>query len=92
MLARCPVCHLRFEREQGYFVGAIYLNYAATVLAVLAGYFATEYFAKLSLGQHVVLWGGFALLFPVWFYRYSKSVWLALDYFVNPAGGEEDDG
>ncbi len=34
----CSVCGLRFERAQGYFVGAIYVNYAVTVvLTTLAG-------------------------------------------------------
>src|SRR5215475_2830273 len=27
----CRACNLRFEREQGYFIGAIYINYFATV-------------------------------------------------------------
>src|SRR5438552_15803247 len=28
MHARCPVCGLRLEREQGYFMGAMYISYA----------------------------------------------------------------
>ena len=31
MFDDCPTCNLRFEREQGYFIGAMYINYAATV-------------------------------------------------------------
>src|SRR6059036_1247037 len=31
MHERCAACGLRYEREQGYFVGAIYINYAVTV-------------------------------------------------------------
>src|SRR5262245_56913727 len=27
----CPVCGLRFEREQGYFVGAMYVSYPLSV-------------------------------------------------------------
>ena len=34
MHERCPVCDLRFEREQGYFLGAMYVSYALG-LAVL---------------------------------------------------------
>ena len=29
MHANCPHCNLRFEREQGYYVGAIDINYAS---------------------------------------------------------------
>ena len=86
--AACPLCGLKFEREPGYFVGAIYLNYAATVLVALPGYFILDYLVGLSLGRQLLLWGAFCVLFPLWFFRYSKSLWLALDYFIDPAGDE----
>ena len=86
LLAACPLCGLRFEREPGYFVGAIYLNYAATVLVALPGYFVLDYLFHFSLVGQLVLWGGFCILFPLWFFRYSKSLWLALDYFFDPGG------
>jgi uncharacterized protein (DUF983 family) len=35
MCERCPVCGLRFEREQGYFLGAMYVSYALSILPVL---------------------------------------------------------
>jgi hypothetical protein len=28
MYERCPVCGLKFEREDGYFLGAMYISYA----------------------------------------------------------------
>jgi hypothetical protein len=71
MHAQCPHCALTFEREQGYFVGAIYVNYAATTLIAIAGL--------------LLLWGSFAILFPLFFFRYSRSLWLSLDYLFNPA-------
>lgn len=90
MLHNCPTCHLRFEREQGYFVGAIYLNYAATVLVAVAGYFSLDYYAGFSLGQQLVLWGTFCIVFPLSCFRYSKSFWLALDYFFDPDDAQDD--
>lgn len=84
MLATCAVCDFRFEREPGYFVGAIYLNYAATALIAIPGYFALDVLAGLSLGQQLVLWGAFCVVFPLWCFRYSKSLWLSLDYFLDP--------
>lgn len=90
MLARCPVCRLRVEREQGYFVGAIYLNYGATIVTVMVGYFGLHFFARPSLWQQLLLWGGFSILFPLWFFRYSKSLWLSLDYFLDPEEAREE--
>lgn len=84
MAASCPACGLRFEREQGYFVGAIYLNFAATVLIAIPGYLAL-YAAGLSLGLQLVVVGALCLIFPLWFFRYSKSLWMAMDYFFDPA-------
>jgi hypothetical protein len=91
MLHNCTACHLRFEREPGYFIGAIYLNYGATVILAVAGYFALHRLAGLSLGAQLVLWGTFCVLFPLWGFRYGKSLWLALDHFFDPddAGGGE---
>lgn len=84
MAASCAVCELRFEREQGYFVGAIYLNFAATILIVFPGYFALDHLLGPSLGAQLLLWGAFCVLFPLAFFRYSKSLWLAIDHVVDP--------
>ncbi len=84
MHAQCPHCALTFEREQGYFVGAIYVNYAATTLIAIAGFLTLDYFAHLSLSQQLLLWGSFAILFPLFFFRYSRSLWLSFDYLFNP--------
>src|SRR2546422_8837393 len=39
MAEACALCGLRFERAQGYFVGAIYVNYAAAVILAIGGFF-----------------------------------------------------
>ncbi len=85
MHTQCSHCALTFEREQGYFVGAIYVNYAATTLIAIAGFLALDYFASLSLSQQLLLWGSFAIGFPLFFFRYSRSLWLSIDYLFNPA-------
>jgi len=86
MYAECIACDLRFEREQGYFVGAIYINYAATAVVALAGYVALDHFAELALSSQLILWGAFSIAFPLIFFRYSRSLWLCLDFFFDPEG------
>jgi len=86
MYQDCLSCDLRFEREQGYFVGAIYINYAVTVVIAIAGYFAFDHVIGLSLAPQLILWGSFAVWFPLVFFRYSRSLWLSLDYIFNPEG------
>lgn len=33
---RCPVCGLKFEREDGYFLGAMYISYGLGIAAIAA--------------------------------------------------------
>jgi uncharacterized protein (DUF983 family) len=80
----CAHCHLVFEREPGYFVGAIYINYAVTAGVAIAGFLLLDACTTLSVSTQMVLWGIFGISFPLFFFRYSKSLWLAFDHLVSP--------
>ena len=80
----CAVCDLRFERAQGYWVGAIYVNYGVTVAIAVTGFFLLNALADWDTGPQLALWVPFVTLFPLWFFRYSRSVWLGLEYALNP--------
>ena len=84
MYAGCHSCDLKYEREQGYFVGAIYINYGATAIIMIAGFFWLDHFINLSLAQQLIVWSIFGISFPLFFFRYSRSLWLSLDYIFNP--------
>ena len=75
----CAHCGLKFEREQGYFVGAIYINYGATTLLGL--FLALVVFRGLSTSALLAGAAGWCLLFPTWFFRYSRSLWLGLNTY-----------
>lgn len=84
MNRQCPLCRLVFEREQGFFVGAIYVNYAATVLIAMPGFFLLDYYTEVSLRQQLILWGAFTTIFPILFFRHSRSLWLCVAYMFDP--------
>jgi ABC-2 type transport system ATP-binding protein len=84
MSPRCPACGLQFEREPGYFLGAIYINYGVTVSLMLAGFFWLQHGVGVPLLYQIFIWSGFGIGFPLLFYRYSKSLWLCMDYFFSP--------
>ena len=84
MHARCEVCDLAFEREPGYFVGAIYVNYAATAALTIGGFLLLDAYTTISLTLQLVLWSAVGIAFPLWFFRYSKAIWLAVDFFFSP--------
>ncbi len=85
MHERCAVCGLRYEREQGYFVGAIYINYAVTVAVAAGVVLAADALVGLTLAEQLVLGVALAALVPLAFFRYARSLWLSLDYLVTTA-------
>jgi uncharacterized protein (DUF983 family) len=85
MYPDCPHCGLKFEKEQGYFVGAIYVNYAATVLLAVPGFFVLDAFTNITINQQLSIWIPFSIIFPLLFFHHSRSLWLALDHLLNPA-------
>jgi hypothetical protein len=80
----CPVCSLRFERETVYWTGAMVASYALGIpvlaLLVLAVWLASGWDFLIALVVADVL---FLALVPfVW--RYSRVVWLHLDWLIDP--------
>jgi hypothetical protein len=79
MHPRCLQCGHSFEREPGYFLGSIYFNYGATAILVTGayfiGYFLTEIPNSWLLNGLLV----FCCAFPLWFFRYARSLWMGMD-------------
>ena len=76
----CPVCHTRFERSPGYFVGAMYISYALAVL-VLIVLFAVYELGASDAWPTAVVWilgfAAYALAMPAVF-RWSRILWIHL--------------
>jgi len=85
MHERCAACGLRYEREQGYFVGAIYVNYAVTVIVAAGTVLMLDWTVGLSLAAQLAIGIALGALVPVLFFRYARSLWLSLDYLVTLA-------
>ena len=86
MHATCPACGLRFEREPGYFTGAMYVSYILALpvlgICVLAVYL---------LAPSLSFWASVAaavVLFLPWvpaIFRYSRIIWIHLDQTIDPS-------
>lgn len=91
MREHCVSCGLRFEREPGYWVGAVIINTTvifATFLVVFGG--------MILLTWPDVPWTGVLVttvvanvVIPVFFYPMSKTVWLALELSWHPLEPDE---
>jgi hypothetical protein len=88
MYPRCQWCELVYEREPGYFLGSIYINYGLTALLVTLGYFSLFFSGLVSPQQALWIVAAGALVFPLWFFRYARSLWLGFDHFWDPTGDE----
>ena len=80
----CSQCGLVFERGPGYWLGSIYVNYGLTALLVTAGYLVLWFTEAASPEALLVILTGFAVVFPLWFFRYARSLWLGFDHLVDP--------
>ena len=84
MIDRCPACGYVFEREGGYWLGAMYVNYGVAVaLAVTAHILMADVFGIDTMTQMLTIVPA-AALFVVWFFRYSRALWLVLDLTFDP--------
>ncbi|AHF89428.1 hypothetical protein OpiT1DRAFT_01687 [Opitutaceae bacterium TAV1] len=80
----CPQCGLRLERDEGSFLGAMSLNYIVTTLGFLVPVLLLYLAGVLSGLAAAIIAGVGALLFPVLFYRASRSWWLMGYYLFFP--------
>jgi len=88
MKRRCPRCGFMFEREPGFFVGAYFINFAFTegllFVVVMSFVFVLANNAGASIVPPLVVGGILALLAPLVFYPYSRTIWSAIDLAMTP--------
>ena len=87
MPSRCPECGLSYFPEQGYYVGAMIINYIVTTACVVAIFLLSLLvpdFTTLSTNSKILLWMGFAITLSLLLVRHSYSLWLAIDFWVKP--------
>jgi hypothetical protein len=80
----CPVCGLKFEREDGYFLGAMYIGYGLGVGAIAMLSALVWEVLKWPLLKSVV--GGIVLFVPLapmltWM---SRVLWIWMDQSIDP--------
>jgi uncharacterized protein (DUF983 family) len=91
MIERCPRCGLRFERIEGHWSGDLGINtivsFGALFLTLIVGFAVTYpdvpgvalFLAAVSV----------ALVVPLVFFPFSKTIWLAIDLMMRPLEPDE---
>lgn len=88
MNPNCPHCGIKFEREPGFFLGSIYINYGIATLTVAIAYpillfngIVAE--TPLLIGSLVFVVVSSLVMFPL-----ARSLWLGFDQWRDPRDGE----
>lgn len=81
----CPRCGLRIERDEGFFLGSMSLNYGVTLAGFLTPVMLLAYKGVIGTTTAIVLAGIGAIAVPALLYRSSRSWWLMNYYVFLPA-------
>jgi len=84
MHERCQVCELKFEREEGYFLGAMLIDYGLGLLLVAILSTLIWLFTRWSLDKTVL--AAFLLFLPIVpaLTRLGRVLWIYFDQAIDP--------
>jgi hypothetical protein len=87
MYERCPNCGLKFEREEGYFLGAMYISYGLALVTIVAIALLLWGITQWSM-QKIVVWS-ILLFLPLapTLTLFSRVLWIYLDWAIDPVLG-----
>jgi len=81
---RCPACGLNFDREPGYFLGAMYISYGLA-LAVIFGFGAVLWVLTGLRLDKIAIWAVVLFLpFAPMLTFMSRVLWIYLDQTIDP--------
>lgn len=87
----CPNCGMWYERDPGYWLGAMIINLAVTIglfLLVFVG-LTMALWPNVPWTELLIATVALNLIVPVLFYPLSKTLFVALDLSVRPLSEEE---
>ncbi|MFN8652545.1 MAG: DUF983 domain-containing protein [Gemmatimonadales bacterium] len=88
MCPSCPACGMRFDREPegGYWVGSNAINLFTTEAVFALVFLGALLLTWPDVPWEVITWGDILLmvLFPVFFYPFSKTLFVAVDLTFRP--------
>ncbi len=83
----CSRCGLSFFREQGYYIGGMVITYGLTLLVVIPVFLVSQLLPDVKIvsdNGRFALWVLFAVPLSFVVMPYSYSLWLHLDFWLEP--------
>lgn len=88
MNERCAVCGITFEREDGYFLMAIFVGYVLSFLIVLPVLVGLYLLATPTIWGYVIAAAVTLVLASPLIFRYGRVIWLHVDELLDPRRDE----
>jgi uncharacterized protein (DUF983 family) len=84
MHEHCAVCRLKFQREQGYFLGALYVYYGLSLPIFLSLVFWVSTWRSWS--EYFIVFPALLLYAPFipFTYRTARIIWIHFDRYFDP--------
>lgn len=83
LLTYCPVCGVRFAREDGYFLGAMAVNLVVAEMVGMSAVIVVLLQRDMSLLLQEAIAITFAVGMPLLFYPFSRTFWMAIDLYFD---------
>lgn len=81
----CPACGMKYEREPGYFVGAMYISYAFAAFYIgVVSFLVNLVLPELSFAWTVITSAVLMIPLVPMMIRYSKILWMTIDRTLDP--------
>jgi len=90
MNEHCPVCGIKFEREAGYFLMAIFIGYILSFAIVVPVLLVLYLTVKLSIWGYVLAAAVTLSVAAPFIFRYGRIIWLHIDELLDPRITEAD--
>lgn len=85
MNVQCPSCGLKFEREQGYFLGAMYISYTFAIVLITLLFWSVSLVAPQASFEAALMAATVVFLpFVPAVFRYSRILWMYFDRMIDP--------
>jgi uncharacterized protein (DUF983 family) len=81
IVARCPRCTLHFERESGYWAGALAINIGVTSFVFIAAFAVALAITipDIPVLPILAVLVPLMIVVPIVYYPFSKTLWMAVD-------------
>ena len=84
MLPYCRECGLKYEREQGYFLGAMYISYGLALILIVAISVVLWLLTSWSIERDIVIASLLFLPFVPVLVMMARVLWIHMDRAFDP--------